>query len=560
VLEAGMAPDQLGDDDPDLAARPVVGTPRSASGNRHADREHRKLVHSVALVVFAVGVAIAGTLAFTARALHDSNENRLLRQRVAEAGTVLSASIPNIQSPLSSAAVLAEATHADRAAITNLLTPLVNGHPFVSASVWPARAANPRPEFVIGVPPALAQLPAEQIRARLNAAPGKTTMSVIDLLGQKDRRLGYLFSVNADAKYVVYGEAQFPANRRARIESNSAFADLDYAIYIGSTSDADHLIAASSVDPRFTGRRTASDRVPFGDTTLELVMAPRRQLGGDLLARLPWFIGGIGAVIALAGALMTERLVRRRTHAEFLARQNARLFSEQRGVAQTLQHALLPDELPAFAGIDLAVRYVPGVDGVDIGGDWYDVIGVADGQVLFVVGDVSGRGLRAATIMASLRYGIRAYAAQGDAPSTILFKLTKLIDIVRDGHFATVLCGLVDVGERRATFANAGHPNPLLIDGSGAAFVPTRVGPPVGVATGEYESVSVSIPPNGTLLAYTDGLFERRRENPDVGLERLRAAAVGERPLDALLDDLFDAMTPDGAHDDTAILALRLRN
>ena len=559
MLEAGMAPDQLGDHDPDPDAGTVVGTLGNAGGKRKTDRERRIIVHPVAIVVFAVGIAVSATLSMTAWSLHDSNEDRLLRQRVAEAGTVLSAAIPNLQSPLSSAGVLAEATHVNRPALTGLLAPLMKGHPFVSASIWPARAAIPRPVLVIGVPPELARLPADQVRAYLNGASGKKTMAVVDLLGQRDRRLGYLFSVSADANYVAYGEAQFPENRRARVDSNSAFADLDYAIFLGPETDADHLIAASSVDPHFAGR-TASNRVSFGDTTLELVMTPRRQLGGDLLARLPWLIGGIGAVIALAAGLMTERLIRRRTHAEFLAQQNARLFSEQRGVAQTLQHALLPDELPAFSGLELAVRYVPGVDGVDIGGDWYDVIGLDDGRVLLVVGDVSGRGLRAATLMASLRYGIRAYAAQGDAPATILFKLTKLIDIVRDGHFATVLCGLVDVREHRVTFANAGHPNPLLIDSAGTAFVPTRVGPPVGVAATEYESVSVPIPPGGTLLAYTDGLFERRRENPDVGLERLRAAAVSGESLDGLLDDLLDAMTPDGAHDDTAILALRVRS
>ena len=105
---------------------------------------------------------------------------------------------------------------------------------------------------------------------------------------------------------------------------------------------------------------------------------------------------------------------------------------------------------------------MPGVDGVDIGGDWYDVIDVGGGQVILVVGDVSGRGLRAATEMASLRYAIRAYAAQGDPPEVILSKLSRLINLVRDGHFATVLCGLVNVAERRVTFANAGHPSPLL--------------------------------------------------------------------------------------------------
>jgi serine phosphatase RsbU (regulator of sigma subunit) len=220
----------------------------------------------------------------------------------------------------------------------------------------------------------------------------------------------------------------------------------------------------------------------------------------------------------------------------------------------------LPEELPEFPGLDLAVRYVPGVDGVDIGGDWYDVIGVDDGRVVFVVGDVSGRGLRAATVMASLRYAIRAYVAQGDPPATILVKLTKLISIARDGHFATVLCGLIDVEGHTVTFANAGHPKPLIVDADRAEFADTPVGPPVGVTTTEYESVTVVIPPNGTLLAYTDGLFERRGENPDTGLARLRGAVAGDQPLDGLLDGVLRFMTPDGGHDDTAILGMRWRS
>jgi serine phosphatase RsbU (regulator of sigma subunit) len=224
-------------------------------------------------------------------------------------------------------------------------------------------------------------------------------------------------------------------------------------------------------------------------------------------------------------------------------------------VAQTLQHALLPGTLPVFAGLELAVRYVPGVDGVDVGGDWYDVIDVGDGKVMLIVGDVSGRGLRAATVMAALRYAIRAYAADGDSPDLILLKLSKLIN-VGDGHFATVLCGLVDVAERRITFANAGHPSPLLITGATAELVSTKVGVPVGVEANGYPTVTVNIPPHAILMAFTDGLFERRGESPDVGLARLRDASIGYESLSDLLDGVLHSLTPDGGNDDTAILAV----
>ena len=160
---------------------------------------------------------------------------------------------------------------------------------------------------------------------------------------------------------------------------------------------------------------------------------------------LQWLLLGFGLLLSAGAATLTERLVRRREHAQRLADElgeiadeNARLYAAQRTVAQTLQHSLLPDDAPRHPRTRGGARYIAGVADIDIGGDWYDVIELDDGHILFVVGDVSGRGLPAATVMASLRYAIRAYAAQGDDPATILTKLGALISIggrrpLRDG-------------------------------------------------------------------------------------------------------------------------------
>jgi serine phosphatase RsbU (regulator of sigma subunit) len=513
-------------------------------------------MHALPIAVLLVGLVLTASLAITAHTLHDSNEDRLLSQRVHEAGAVLTAAISNIQSPLSSGAILAEGTNADRAAFTRLMDPLTKGRPFVSASVWSAASQSPRPLVVVGQPPELAGLPRAEIRSLLDRVGRASTVVVLDLLDASKRGLGYAFRAGPGAKYVVYAEASLPQNRRAAVDNNSAFADLDYAIYLGQSADPAHLLASSVADPRFENR-SAVDTVPFGDSHLSIVMSPRRDLGGTLLARLPWVIVAFGVAISVAAALVTERLVRRRAYAEDLALQNAQLFSEQRDVAQTLQHSLLPAQLPEFANLELAVRYVPGVEGVDVGGDWYDVVELGAGRVLAVVGDVSGRGLHAATVMASLRYAIRAYAVEGHGPAEIIFKLSRLISIDRDLHFATVLCGLVDVADRRVTFANAGHPCPLVISATGAEFVAMEVGAPVGVAVVPPVPTTVVVPKGGTFVAYTDGLFERRGENLDVGLARLRQAATGYDSLDALLDGLLHELTPAGGHDDTAILAVR---
>ena len=185
--------------------------------------------------------------------------------------------------------------------------------------------------------------------------------------------------------------------------------------------------------------------------------------------------------------------------------------------------ACCPTGCPTWPGLDLAFRYLPGAGGVDIGGDWYDAIPLDDDRLMIVVGDVSGRGLHAGTVMASLRYSIRAFASQGDMPATVLAKLTRLLDVGTDRHFATVLCVVVDIAGHTITVSNAGHPNPILIVGDTVRPVETTVGVPIGVSRdATYETVTEAIPPLATLLAFTDGLFERRGESVDDGFERLR--------------------------------------
>ena len=176
---------------------------------------------------------------------------------------------------------------------------------------------------------------------------------------------------------------------------------------------------------------------------------------------LPWLVIAFGLVATFGSATLTEWVLRRRDDAERLSDENARLYAGQRTVAQTLQHSLLPDRIPDVPGLDMSFRYLPGAGGVDIGGDWYDAIPLDDERLMIAVGDVSGRGLGAGTVMASLRYSIRAFASQGDMPAAVLTKLTRLLDLGHDRHFATVLCAVVDIAGRTITIANAGHPNPI---------------------------------------------------------------------------------------------------
>jgi serine phosphatase RsbU (regulator of sigma subunit) len=167
--------------------------------------------------------------------------------------------------------------------------------------------------------------------------------------------------------------------------------------------------------------------------------------------------------------------------------------------------------------------------------------------------------LAAAAIMASLRYTIRAYASLAYSPARILEMASKEINIGSDGHFATVLVGLADNERREVTMASAGHLPALLLNDSGSEFVTVPVGLPLGIGAPAYEVRTIPITPNSTLIAYTDGLIERRSEGIDTGMERLRKAASQEAPsVDDLVANIVSHLLAGRvSYDDTAILAIR---
>ena len=359
--------------------------------------------------------------------------------------------------------------------------------------------------------------------------------------------------------------ALLPAKRYSAPQNDSSFNDINYALYLGKTPTADTLLITSAPHVPLPGHR-AVFTIPFGDTFLTVRATRRSSLAGSLPRDLPWVIGIVGVLLTAGAAALTVRLIQRRRRTEQLADrleqvadENRRLYAEQRGIAQTLQQALLPTELPQLHGLQASARYEAGAEGVDIGGDWYDAIEVDDKRLLLVVGDVSGRGLRAATTMAELRYGIHAYAAQGDQPATILTKLNALVSVKSSGQLATVLCVMVDPDARELTLTSAGHLPPLLISNGRGEFVKTDVGLPIGVdRNAAYTSVTVSVAPGATLLAFTDGLVERRGESIDVGLGRLREHATSNHAtLDELLTRVVSNLRHDGPEDDTAIAGIR---
>jgi serine phosphatase RsbU (regulator of sigma subunit) len=515
--------------------------------------------NSPSILVLLIGLIITGSLAWLCVSIHDHNESRLLNLELNQAASVVTAAVPSIQIPMSSAAVLAAATNGDPQQFRGYMAPYVGGKgPFVSASLWRVGDEAPTLVAVIGSSPVLNNATGNFLRQATRSPP----FSVLNLLSLTDPTIGYASAPEpGSSPWVVFAERVLPADRHLSVTRNSAFSQLNYAIYLGRTTGSSDLLEAATNEFPLPAN-AAKVTVPFGNSAITLAATPNGELGGTVLARLPWIVALAGGVLTLVAAVLANYLVRRRRQAEWLASENRRMYSEQRSIADILQHALLPDVLPEIPGIETAIRYVAGGEGADVGGDWYDVIPVDDTHFVFVLGDVSGRGVVAATIMARLHFAIRAYVMQGDAPDEILVKLGRLLSIERDKSFATILCAYVDVTGHTITLVNAGHPPLLMLNGRTGDYVRSTVFPPVGVSNStEYRATTFDVPEGATVVAFTDGLVERRGETIDTGLERLRAlTSEVSLPLDSLLTKVLTEATTDGYHDDTAILAVRWMN
>jgi serine phosphatase RsbU (regulator of sigma subunit) len=520
----------------------------------------------VAFAALITGLVVTAGLSLLSLAVYNRNERRLLRLRVRELSLVLASTVPSTQTPLSSAAELADATGGSPQKFKAFMAPYVGpGRQFVSASLWPLGAARLAPAAVLGSPPQLAHMPA---RARqfftYSAHPG--VLNLTGFLGSSPPSLGFDFSIaDRPQGFAVYAEKPLPASRRSKLEANSAFSDLNYALYLGRSQRTSDMLVTSEKSLPIKGRQ-ASDVVPFGAGVFTIVVSPNGSLGGTFIEDLPWIIAIVGALVSLAAAVMTDRLTRGRQRAEELAGkldrvagENRQMYTEQRSISQTLQHALLPEVLPRLDGLDVDARYIPATSGVDIGGDWYDIVDAGGGRVLLMIGDVSGHGLRAATTMALLRHAALAYAAQECRPAKVLATLSDFVDSRPHNYLATVLCVLIDAREHSLTVASAGHLPPLLLSGGNGQFVKLDVGVPIGVRRdSQYRESTIPVAANATLVAFTDGLVERRGEILDTGLERLHDAAIGaDLSVGDLVAKLARELTSEEHHDDTAIVGIQ---
>lgn len=238
---------------------------------------------------------------------------------------------------------------------------------------------------------------------------------------------------------------------------------------------------------------------------------------------------------------------------------NARLYGRERDTALTLQRSLLPQEPPDQQGLEIAFRYRPAGTATEIGGDWFDVLPLADGKLGLVVGDVMGKGVRAAAVMGQLRTATRALARLDLPPAGLLQHLDDIASTFGE-FFATCVYAVCDPADGHCELSTAGHLPPVVVapDGTGA-FVDIPAAVPLGVGGVPFGFTELHLPEGALLALYTDGLVESRHRPIDVGLTALlRLLGRAAPQLEEICDTALDTLCP-APEDDVALLLARRR-
>ncbi|WP_329363505.1 SpoIIE family protein phosphatase [Streptomyces sp. NBC_00669] len=255
------------------------------------------------------------------------------------------------------------------------------------------------------------------------------------------------------------------------------------------------------------------------------------------------------------------------TGAELAARaglvlDNARMYTYQENVADTLQDSMLPHIAPRMPGCDVATRYLPGTRLGRVGGDWFDTIKLPGSRLALVVGDVMGHGLNSAAMMGQFRTAVQTMAGLDMPPAHLLRNLDDLAQRLGEQYLATCLYAVYDPVESDLLIGNAGHIPPVLVraaDGRSELLeVPT--GAPLGVGGVAFETVRVPVAPGDRLVLCTDGLVEVRGQDIGAGLAALcESAAHPAASMDDACDTIIRALNPRGGRkDDVALLMARL--
>jgi signal transduction histidine kinase/DNA-binding response OmpR family regulator len=264
-----------------------------------------------------------------------------------------------------------------------------------------------------------------------------------------------------------------------------------------------------------------------------------------------------GRIVLIRGSNQDITVEREAERAVSRAAAVAEAAAREHKIASELQRGLLPDADVEAEALRLATYYRAGVEGTQVGGDWYDVVELGARRTALVLGDVMGRGVQAAAVMGQLRSAVRAYARLDLPPADVLEHLDGVVRELGDDHIVTCIYAVFDPYDRTLTYANAGHLPPLVRSTDGTVLrLQGASSPPLGTVLGPILEERIHLEPGNVLALYTDGLVERRDIDIDAGVDALALALAG---LDVPLlpqapDRLMSVLLPDGPDDDVALL------
>ena len=331
------------------------------------------------------------------------------------------------------------------------------------------------------------------------------------------------------------------AQRAYTSDTTQLSIDLSEELPIWTNAEPEAMSVVSLMDPR------SAIATPL--------RGPDGSLGVLSLAR-----GAGRARFTEADVLVVEELGRRLAAGLV----NTDEFAREHVIAETLQRSLLPEGMPQFAGLDLAVRYLPATEGADVGGDWYDAFPVDGGRVGLVIGDVAGHSIASASVMGQVRTLLRGNAIDDPDPGRVLDRVNAAMARLLPDALASAVYAVLDPATGDLGYANAGHPPPLVTDGAGqAGYLDDVPGIILGACTGgEFSTGRRVLRPGERLLLYTDGLIEDRYRDITEGLEALAETLrrLGPGTAGQSCDSALEMLPADERrHDDVCLLAARPR-
>jgi sigma-B regulation protein RsbU (phosphoserine phosphatase) len=307
-----------------------------------------------------------------------------------------------------------------------------------------------------------------------------------------------------------------------------------------------------SVDPYYIGcgndtRSEVAIPLHVDGKLVGVFTASHNELNGFDADRL-WLLQSLSSHIAVA-VQNALRFKQERSERERMSREAQE--------ARSIQQALLPKASPFIPGFAVSGLSIPAGA---IGGDWYDFIDLGDGRWGLVIADVSGKGTAAALLMSATRAMLRSLAENACTPSEVLTKLNRLmVEDFPSGRFVTMVYAVLDSKEGTLTYANAGHLMPLLVDSSGARFLETEMGLPLGIGHGMYSEAMVPLSDQARIALYSDGITEATNAvDEEYGAARLQAHFEnGGKCPETLIDDVRAFANGAGLHDDATVIMLR---